>query len=191
MEKQAGHEFALETGMQRGLSPLAKSRAVYTAHGLQNNVTRFSCGKAIFRFKASGLLPEGIRNTFQAEKGDVEVMLDKQDRYRKRKTEQGLHRVEVLIPQGAVPLLKAYARALRDAHSLGLDAPLFDGMEYRTDHRPTGAATTRHAPKPRTGDTANAIGTRTATLEANADRRSKKCTPDKVRPDFSKGLLDE
>ena len=55
-------------------------------------------------------------------------MIDKQDRYRKRKSEQGFQRVEVLIPEALAPLLKAYARALRDAHSLGVEPPLFDGM---------------------------------------------------------------
>ena len=118
-------------------------------------------------------------------------MADKQDRYRKRKNEQGFRRVEVLIPQDAIPLLKAYARALRDAHSLALDAPLFDGMERRDGDRPIGAANARHTPKPRVGHTANAAGTRTARLEANADLQNKKSAPDKVRPDFSKGLLDE
>lgn len=55
-------------------------------------------------------------------------MADKQNRYRQRKTDQGLKRVEVLVPSGSVPHLKAYARALRDASQLGFAAPLFDGL---------------------------------------------------------------
>lgn len=55
-------------------------------------------------------------------------MPDKQDRYRKRKAEQGFQRIELLVPEAAAPYLKAYARALRDAHSLGLALPLFEGM---------------------------------------------------------------
>lgn len=135
----------------------------------------------------SGRYPE----YFLAETGDAKVMPDKQDRYRKRKAEQGLYRVEVLIPQDAVPLLKAYARALRDAHSLGLDAPLFDGMERRPDDRPTGAANAQHAPTAHAGGTSNATGTRMVRLEANADLQNIRSAPDKMRPDFSKGLLDE
>lgn len=55
-------------------------------------------------------------------------MTSKQDRYRKRKAEQGFQRVEVLVPEVLAPHLKAYARALRDTHALGTAPPLFDGM---------------------------------------------------------------
>jgi hypothetical protein len=55
-------------------------------------------------------------------------MADKQNRYRQRKTDQGLKRVEVLVPSESVPHLKAYARALRDASQLGLIPPTFEGM---------------------------------------------------------------
>ena len=108
-------------------------------------------------------------------------MADKQDRYRKRKSEQGFQRVEVLIPHDTAPLLKAYARALRDAHNLGLEPPLFDGMartapaqEDRARPTPAEPSTPTIAPvKP------TARGTGLNTVEA------------KQRPDFSKGLLDE
>lgn len=118
-------------------------------------------------------------------------MPDKQDRYRERKNAQGFQRVEVLIPQDAAPLLKAYARALRDAHSLGLDTPLFDGMGRNTDDRLIGSATARPTVKPRAGDTTKAPEMRTAKLEIDGEHQSKPTPTKKVRPDFSKGLLDE
>jgi hypothetical protein len=55
-------------------------------------------------------------------------MPDKQERYRNRQTDQGLKRVEVLVPIKMAAHLKAYARALRDAHQLCVDPPLFEGM---------------------------------------------------------------
>lgn len=118
-------------------------------------------------------------------------MPNKQDRYRERKTEQGFQRVELLIPQGAAPLLKAYARALRDAHSLGLDTPLFDGMGRNIDDRQIGFATARQTVKPRAGDTTKTAEIRTAKLEIDGEHQSKPTPMKKVRPDFSKGLLDE
>lgn len=177
--------------MQRGLLPPCQvSRGVYRAWLAKTHSLNCMWGGHI-PFKgfqvASGRYPE----YFRTEPEDAKVMPDKQDRYRKRKADQGLYRVEVLIPQDDVPLLKAYARALRDAHSLGLDAPLFDGMEHRLDGRPTGATSVRHAPTPRAGGTSNAAITRTAKLKANADLQNIRNVPDKKRPDFSKGLLDE
>lgn len=55
----------------------------------------------------------------------------KQERYRKCKADQGFQRVELLVPQELVSHLKSYARALRDAHALGLAPPLFDGMKHQ------------------------------------------------------------
>lgn len=118
-------------------------------------------------------------------------MPDKQDRYRKRKSEQGLKRVEVLIPHDTAPLLKAYARALRDAHALGLEAPLFNGMEGRSDHRMAGAEPTPETQKLRANETEGTARTRFKATEANTGPKRKKSAPDKMRPDFSKGLLDE
>lgn len=117
-------------------------------------------------------------------------MPDKQNRYRERKAEQGLQRVEVLIPQDAAPLLKAYARALRDAYSLGMDAPLFNGMAHNND-RPIDNATARQTLKPNTGDTTKTPEMRTAKRGIKAERQTKPTPKKKLRPDFSKGLLDE
>ncbi len=115
-------------------------------------------------------------------------MPDKQDRYRKRKAEQGFQRVEVLVPEALAPHLKAYARALRDAHTLGLEPPLFDGMgssarEILQPVEPSTALTEQKReleehdqPKP------PAPAARPAREVAGAT---------KPRPDFSKGLLDE
>lgn len=116
-------------------------------------------------------------------------MPDKQERYRKRKSQQGFQRVEVLVPEAAVPLLKAYARTLRDAHSLGLDAPLFDGMKRQTDRR-SGGTTEKPATNQR-ALTRSAPKTHAAQPEDSAQNKNQRSTPEKAQPDFSKGLLDE
>lgn len=96
-------------------------------------------------------------------------MPDKQDRYRKRKGEQGFQRVEVLVPREMTGHLKAYARALRDAHTLRLDPPLFDGMSREAGRQP---------------DATFAINLRSVSEQG-------KPKPVKHRPDFSGGLLRE
>lgn len=116
-------------------------------------------------------------------------MLDKQDRYRKRKSQQGFQRVEVLVPEAAVPLIKAYARALRDAHSLGLDAPLFDGMGRQADKRPGGATLEEQAPKPPAQNTKPAPGERVTQPAKSAQSKNPESSPARARPDFSTGLL--
>ena len=112
-------------------------------------------------------------------------MPDKQDRYRKRKTEQGFQRVEVLVPDALTAHLKSYARALRDAHALGLDPPLFDGMKRATSASADLSSSTSAQPaelpasKPVASARPAAQPARSATVKS------------KQRPDFSKGLLDE
>lgn len=118
-------------------------------------------------------------------------MPDKQERYRKRKSEQGFKRVEVLVPHSSAPLLKAYARALRDAHALGLEGPLFNGMEGRAGHRTAGAEPARQTSKSHASNIEGTALTGSATPDTNAGAKSKRSVPDKPRPDFSKGLLDE
>lgn len=118
-------------------------------------------------------------------------MPDKQERYRKRNAAQGLQRVEVIVPEALAPYLKAYARALRDAHSLGLDTPLFDGMGRNIDDRLICSTTAQLKVKPHAGDTTKAPERRAAKLEIGGKRQSKPTPTKKVRPDFSKGLLDE
>ena len=103
-------------------------------------------------------------------------MSDKQSRYRKHKAEQGFHRVEVLVPEEAATHLKAYARALRDAHRLGARFPSFDGMPPASDGT--------YSRKP-------------ASILPKADRKSGKPEPKIVsgrhamqkKPDFSGGLF--
>lgn len=115
-------------------------------------------------------------------------MPDKQDRYRKRKTEQGLQRVEVLVPGELVPHLKAYARALRDTHALGAEPPLFDGM-WRA---------ARGLPQPMDLDAASTLR-KNEGLEQDHSKGLHPTMPQprqtagtaKTRPDFSKGLLDD
>ena len=116
-------------------------------------------------------------------------MPDKQDRYRKRKAKQGFQRVEVLIPKDTAPLLKAYARALSDAHSLGLDLPLFDGMGRQADKRPGGATLEEQAPKPPAHNTKSAPGKRVTQPTESAQSKNPKSSPARARPDFSGGLL--
>ena len=96
-------------------------------------------------------------------------MSNKQSRYRKHKAEQGFQRVEVLVPEEATEHLKAYARALRDAHKLGLALPLFDNLARHRDKpaAPSSPAVVTHAPQD--------------------VKKGDKSTP--VRPDFSGGIL--
>ena len=63
-------------------------------------------------------------------------MPDKQSRYRNRQAEQGLQRIELLVPSACIGHLKAYARALRDAHRLGARFPSFNGMPFTPDDTP-------------------------------------------------------
>lgn len=119
-------------------------------------------------------------------------MPDKQERYRKRKSEQGFQRVEVNVPKDTAPLLKAYARALRDAHSLDLDAPLFDGMKRQIDDCPLGTAVEEHDHRSSSARNATPLpGDRIAQPEDGTKNRSRKKSPLKPRPDFSRGLLDD
>ena len=104
-------------------------------------------------------------------------MSDKQGRYRKHKAEQGFHRVEVLVPAESVEHLKAYVRALRDAHRLGSAIPLFEGMTPgRSPHR-VYSTNIQSTPPP------------------VADARPLSADPSKskprrpTRPDFSRGIL--
>lgn len=115
-------------------------------------------------------------------------MPDKQDRYRKRKSDQGFQRVEVLVPEDMATHLKAYARALRDAHALGLEPPLFDGMRmfsrdapHRADHD-MAAASREHEQAERPQPNA-------PQPSATSARKTTRAT--KPRPDFSGGLIDE
>lgn len=112
-------------------------------------------------------------------------MPDKQERYRKRKSEQGFQRVEFLIPQEATPLLKAYARALRDAHALGLEPPLFDGMR----------APVRDAPQTEMASAGkghgNAERPQPNASQSFATSSHKTTRVTKPRPDFSGGLIDK
>ena len=103
-------------------------------------------------------------------------MPDKQDRYRKRKEEQGFQRIELLVPRMAAPYLKAYARALRDAHALGFEPPLFEGLSQTK-------STTREPFAPKQSSN---IPTQDS-VSSKSDERTSKIKP---RPDFSSGLLD-
>ena len=92
-------------------------------------------------------------------------MADKQDRYRQRKTDQGFKRVEVLVPFESIPYLKAYARALRDAHELGLERPLFQSMGQRREQEHVSIN--------------------------QPENKSREIHEINKRPDFSGGLLDK
>ena len=155
----------LERGCNGGHCPLAKGRAV---------LPRMAC-QSLFLFKppfrapvfriVSGRYPEYLLGR----KKGIQTMSDKQSRYRKHKAEQGFQRVEILVPEEAAEHLKAYARALRDAHKLGLALPLFDNLAR---HRgkpaaPSSPAVVTHAPQD--------------------VKKGGNSTP--VRPDFSGGLL--
>lgn len=118
-------------------------------------------------------------------------MPGKQERYRKRKSEQGFQRVEVLIPHEAAPLIKAYARALRDAHTLGLDAPLFDGMGHSMSGRPDEARAEKQLPLKKHNHNHNAQTNSPKTLAPHTQRKNDKKSSPRKRPDFSKGLLDK
>lgn len=115
-------------------------------------------------------------------------MPDKQERYRKRNAEQGLQRVEVIVPEALAPYLKAYARALRDAHALGLEPPLFEGMRSNTRPDPQ-AATAKFSQAAQQHSVAEHVQTEPLTALQTRQRKSDKAI--KPRPDFSKGLLDE
>lgn len=106
-------------------------------------------------------------------------MSDKQDRYRERKEGQGFQRVEVLVPSTMAGLLKAYARALRDAHALELDPPLFGGM-----------GRTNTASTPTEASTENELSDQVAHPLADRRHAPNARNPKTNRPDFSKGLLD-
>lgn len=115
-------------------------------------------------------------------------MPDKQDRYRKRNAQQGLQRVEVIVPEALAPYLKAYARALRDAQALGLEPPLFEGM--RSNTRPDSKADTAKFSQTAQQHSA-AEHEQTEPLTAPPSRQRKSDKTAMPRPDFSKGLLDE
>lgn len=98
-------------------------------------------------------------------------MPQKQERYRNKKVEQGFRRVELLVPAVATDHLKAYARALRDAHTLGLELPLFEGM----------VAVPRRDPPQRPSPLRE-----TVVSKPDAPYRKPQA---KKKPDFSGGLL--
>lgn len=115
-------------------------------------------------------------------------MPDKQDRYRKRKSEQGLKRVEVLVPEAMAIHLKAYARALRDAHALDLEPPLFEGMgsSARQISEAIESNTVSTAQK---NERVGQDHPRHPTPKVAAPRNVTGET--KPRPDFSGGLLEK
>jgi hypothetical protein len=99
--------------------------------------------RLVFRI-LSGKYPEylraGIPECFRKVSGIpsalskvIIAMPDKQSRYRQRQAAQDFRRIEVLVPAEGVAHLKAYARALRDAHLLGARIPSFDGMPCAPD----------------------------------------------------------
>ncbi len=104
-------------------------------------------------------------------------MSDKQSRYRKHKVEQGFQRVEVLVPSESVEYLKAYARALRDAHRLGSALPLFEGMMPGRSPHQVYSANTQSTPPPMA---------EARPLPAGPSK-SKPRRP--TKPDFSRGIL--
>lgn len=172
----------METGDATGASaPLPRNARSRPRMACNTLYLKIDVRDTRYHFKASDLLPEGIRNTLRASR-KAKAMPDKQDRYRKRKAEQGFQRIELLVPEAAAPYLKAYARALRDAHALGLELPLFEEISLSKRHtsHPVGYGTapeTRDQPKPR-APTANPVRNTTGAA-----------TP---RPDFDeRGFLDE
>ena len=113
-------------------------------------------------------------------------MPDKQERYRKRNAAQGLQRVEVIVPEALAPYLKAYARALRDAHALGMEPPLFDGL--RSNTRPARQDdTAEFSQAAQQHSVAEHVQCEPLTAPLIRQRKSDLAT--KPRPDFSKGLL--
>tara|TARA_R110000850_G_scaffold20172_2_gene60185 strand:+ start:3831 stop:4178 length:348 start_codon:yes stop_codon:yes gene_type:complete len=115
-------------------------------------------------------------------------MADKQDRYRKRKSEQGFQRVEVLVPEVAAPHLKAYARALRDAHALGLEPPLFEGMGSSARKIPEAIMSSTTSAAQEYESKVNDQPVRPTPTVAAPRKDTREVNP---RPDFSKGLLDD
>ncbi|MDQ0314885.1 hypothetical protein [Amorphus orientalis] len=127
-------------------------------------------------------------------------MAEKHTRYRERRKQAGWKRVELMVPEEAVPWLQAYARALRDASALNLPLPGFDGMMAQRE-APSGNATSAPAqemepteqPAPRSSSRTQRPAARPQTSvadqSANTDGRH---TPDQAkpkRPDFSGGLF--
>lgn len=142
----------------------------------------------------------------------------RQKRYRETKLTSGWERVELLVPAAAVPWLKAYARALRDAVALDLPPPRFDGMGAVAE---TSASRTPRStrpsppPQPRPGlavpEAAPARAEPTAPPPAApvvrptdspgsapeaffdrvADKRRREAEEAIRRPDFSRGLLSD
>lgn len=102
------------------------------------------------------------------------AMPGKQDRYRKRKAEQGFQRIELLVPEAAAPYLKAYARALRDAHALGLEPPLFDGMRLSTDEVPPPPVVSSSLPDKIKHDKAEQGQSKQGAAESHKIRRAEK-----------------
>lgn len=115
-------------------------------------------------------------------------MADKQDRYRKRKAEQGFQRVEVLVPEDMAMHLKGYARALRDAHTLGLDPPLFEGMRNRSRNILPSVEQNIQPTEEQLGE---ANQDQPVTLPSKPAQTHKTTRPTKPKPDFSGGLLDK
>ena len=114
-------------------------------------------------------------------------MTVKQDRYRKQKAEQGFQRVEVLVPEAAAPHLKAYARALRDAHALGLEPPLFEGMGSSARKTPEAIMSSTTSAAQEYENKVSDQPVRRTPAVAAPRKDTGEANP---RPDFSKGLLD-
>lgn len=115
-------------------------------------------------------------------------MPDKQDRYRKRKNEQGFRRVEVIVPEELVSYLKAYARALRDTHEFGVEPPLFDGLGSR--NRSVVQSVEQNI-QTTTEGIEEVRQNQTDTLPPTKATPRKTNGPTKAKPDFSGGLLDK
>lgn len=113
-------------------------------------------------------------------------MPDKQERYRKRNAAQGLQRVEVIVPEALAPYLKAYARALRDAHALDMEPPLFEGMRVSLQKAPWS-----EAQPPSSAAQQDEHTVREKTQSDTAAPVRKLLGAAKTKPDFTKGLLDE
>jgi hypothetical protein len=101
---------------------------------------------------------------------------DKQHRYRNRKLQQGFSRVEVLVPSESIGHMKAYARALRDAHSLGSAFPLFEGM-----------TSTPIPSKAQSEPSPAAVARRPTSAPPKPKPKPKPSHP--AKPDFSGGIL--
>lgn len=116
-------------------------------------------------------------------------MPDKQERYRKRNAEQGLQRVEVIVPEELAPYLKAYARALRDARALGLEPPLFEGLLPASTQPTPQADTAKFSQTAQQHSAPEHVETEPLTATPSRQRKPEKTVM--PRPDFSKGLFDE